>query len=148
MADKYGINFSVTPVDGQAVFTTPVPASPVPVIFAAPSSPNVRIEVVSISVIANILVVDAADPITVNLVYHDASADADTTLLTGGAGALGDLKAAGGLSANEALTLWTGAQSLDPGDSIRAPLTITTPTTAGEGYAFIVGYRVKEYNGQ
>jgi len=148
MADKYGLQFAVVPIDGQATFTTPVPAAAQPLLFATPSRPNSRVEVLNIAVVASILMVDAADPITVDLVYYDASANAATTLLTGAAGAAGDLKAAGGLVANEAFTIWSGVQSLDPGDTIRAVFTITTPTTAGEGYTFIVTYRVKEWNGQ
>ena len=148
MADQYGIQFAIVPIDNEALKATPVPAAAVLPVFGAPSVPNCRIEVVSIGIAGAILVVDAANTVLVDLEYHDASADTDTNLLTGGAGDLGDLKAAGGLTANEVLTLWHGVQSLDPGDTIRAPLTITTPTTAGDGYYFVVGYRVKVWNGQ
>lgn len=146
--DKYGIQFVIVPIDNEALKATPVPAAPLLPVFGVPSAPNVRVEVLSIAIAGNVLVVDAADPVTLDLVYWDASEDADTTLLTGAAGALGDLKAAGGLTAKEALTLWHGCQSLDPGDTIHAALTITTPTTAGDGYHFIVAYRVKEWGGQ
>lgn len=148
MGNVYGLQFAVVPIDNEALKATPVPAAPVFPVFGAPSTPNVRVEVVSVSIAGAVLVVDAADPVTINLVYHDASGDADTTLLTGAAGAVGDLKAAGGLTANELLTIWRGNQSLDPGDTIRAPLTTTTPTTAGDGYYFLVGYRIKEYSGE
>lgn len=147
--DKYGIQFAITPIDNEALKATPVPAAAVLPVFSVPSAPNCRVEVLSISLGASgVLVVDAADPVTLNLVYHDASADADTTLLTGTAGNPGDLKAAGGLTVQETLTIWSGNKSLDPGDSIRAPLTITTPTTAGDGYYFVTAYRVKEWNGE
>lgn len=145
--DKYGINFAIVPIDNEALKATPVPAAAILPVFAAPSVPNMRVEVLAIGITAGILVVDAADTAFVSLVYHDASADADTTILTGAAASPGDLKAAGGQTIHECLTLWTGVQSLDPGDTIRAPLTITTPTTAGDGYYFTVAYRVKEFNG-
>ena len=142
------IKFAIVPIDNEALKATPVPDDAVLPVFGVPSAPGSRVEVLSIGIAGAILVVDAADPITLNLTYHDASADSDTTLLTGAAGALGDLKAAGGLTANEVLTLWHGVQSMDPGDTIRAPLSIVTPTTAGDGYYFVVGYRVRQWNGQ
>ena len=147
--DKYGIHFMHVPIDNEALKTTPVPAAAVLPVFAAPNIPNNRVEVLYVGMTcAGVLAVDAADTILVNLSYHDASADTDTTLVTGAAGAAGDLKAAYMAVIREVYTLFQGVQSLDPGDTLVAPMTITTPTTAGDGYAFVVAYRVKEWNGQ
>mgnify|MGYP001565540638 CR=1 FL=1 len=149
MADKYGIQFMVVPVDNEYLKAVPVPDDGSQVIFGCPSLPGCRVEVLSISWTAVTLPVDAADPVTVTLNFHDASADTDTALLTGAAGALGDLLSAAGISvANEFVTVWHGVQSMDPGDTIRFDLTVVTPTTAGEGGAFLVAFRIKEWNGQ
>ena len=143
------IQFLHVPIDNEALKAVPVPAAAVLPVFGAPSVPNSRFEVLSIGVGATgVLVVDGTNTVLLDLVYHDASADSDTTLVTGAAGAAGDLKAAGGLVLNEVFTLWQGTQSMDPGDTIRAPLTITDPDTAGMGYYFVVAYRVKVWNGQ
>ena len=149
MADKYGIQFLIVPLDNEYLKAVPVPDDGSQIIFGCPSVPNCRVEVLSISWCAVTLPIDGADPVTQNLVFHDASADADTTLLTGAAGALGDLLAAAGIAvANEFVTIWHGVRSLDPGDTIRADLTIVTPTTAGEGGAWLIAYRIKEWGGQ
>ena len=149
MADKYGLQFMVVPLDNEYGKATPVPDDGSQIIFGLPSLPNSRAEVYSVSWTAVTLPVDAADPVTTNVVFHDASADTDTTLLTGAAGALGDLLSGAGISvANEFVTIWHGVQSLDPGDTIRIDLGIVTPTTAIEGGAFLVAYRIKEWGGQ
>lgn len=141
---------NITPIDNEALKASPIPSAGAKLpVFAVPSIPNFSVDVVSISLVCEgVLVVDATDPITASLVFHDKSAAADTTLLTGTAGNPGDFKAAGGLTVKECKTLWTGSQRLDAGDSILAPLTITTPDTAGDGYAWVIAYKVKEYSGQ
>ena len=149
MGDKYGINLALVPVDNEYLKQTPVPDDGSQVVFGCPSAPGIRIEVLSVSWSAVTLPTDGTNPITVNIVFHDASADSDTTLLTGAAGAAGDLLSAAGISvANEFVTIWNGLQTMDPGDTIRFDLTVTTPDVAGEGGAFLVAYRIKEWNGQ
>ena len=149
MADKYGIQFAIVPIDNEAVKATPVPAAPIWPIFAAPNIPNNRVEVLYVGMACSgVLLVDAADTAFVSLSFHDASADTDTTLVTGAAGTAGDMKAAYMTVIREVYTLFNGVQSLDPGDTLNGLVTITTPTTAGDGYYFIVAYRVKEWNGQ
>lgn len=149
MADKYGLQFAFVPIDNEALKAAPVPAAPVFPVFACPESPNCRVEVVYIGIAcAGVLVVDAADVILLDLVFHDASADTNTTFMTGAAGAAGDLKAAQMGVIRETTLLSRGLRTLDPGDTIVAPLTIVTPTTAGDGYYFVVAYRVKEWNGE
>lgn len=147
--DKYGINFAVVHIPDTYLLASPVPDDGEITLMAAPASPNCRIEVVNIDIIcADQLAVDGSNDVLVGTIkFHDASGDADTTLFTGAAGGAGDLLTAV-LDLNEAYHLWHGAQSLDPGDSIRAVLTVTTPDTPGQGYSFIVGYRVKEWGGQ
>lgn len=149
MADKYGLQLLIVPLDNEGLKAVPVPDDTSQIIFGLPSVPGCRAEIYSISLTGVVAVADGTDPASVNLVYHDASADTDTTLLTGATGALGDLEASAGIFVvNEFVTIWQGTQSLDPGDTIRADVTITTPETAGEGYAFLIVYRVKEWNGQ
>ncbi len=143
-----GISIAIVPIEDGYFAASPVTADADPVVFAAPASPNCRIEVLGIDIICTTqLTIDASAEILINLVYHDASGDADTTLLTGAAGELGDLKTIE-LDLNESYHLWHGSQSLDPGDSIRAPIDVSTPDTAGVGYAFVVAYRVQEWGGQ
>ena len=148
MADKYGIHFTTVPIQDVYLFTTPVPANAKVPLMAAPAAPNCRIEVVSIDVVCHgVIAVDGTNTVLVGtIVFHDSSADSDTTIFTGAAAGKGDLLTVV-LDLDEAYNLWTGVQSLDAGDSLHAVLTTTTPDTAGIGYAFIVGYRVKEYNG-
>src|SRR3990167_1578318 len=138
--DKYGINFAVVHIPDTYLLATPVPDDGEITLMAAPASPNCRVEVVSVDVIcADQLAVDAANDVLVGtIVQHDASGDSDTTLFTGAAAGAGDLLTAV-LDLNEAYHLWSGVASLDPGDSVRAVLDVTTPTTPGQGYSFIVG---------
>lgn len=148
MADL-GIQFTIVPISDTYLLATPVPANGEVTLMAAPAAPNSRIEVVSIDIIcADQLAVDATNDVLVGTIkFHDASGDSDTTLFTGAAAGAGDLLTAV-LDLNESYHLWHGSQSLDPSDSIRAILTTTTPDTPGQGYSFIVGYRVREWNGQ
>lgn len=149
MADKYGLQFAIVPLDNEVLKATPVPDDADQLIFGMPSLPNCRAEVYSVSLMGHVAVADGTDAATYNIVYHDASADTDTTLLTGATGSAGDLESdTDAFTADECITVWHGVQSLDPGDTIRVALTITTPETAGEGYAFVVVYRIKEWNGQ
>lgn len=146
--DKYGINFAIVPIDNEAVKGTPVPAAPILPVFAAPNIPNNRVEVLYVGMgCAGVLVIDGT-PVTVDLVFHDASADSNTTIVTGAVSAAGDLEAAYMTVIREVYTLFLGVQSLDPGDTLVAPLTITAPETAGDGYFFVVAYRIKEWGGQ
>lgn len=149
MADKYGIHFAIAPIADAYLAASPTPANAKVNIFAAPASPNSRIEVISIDVVCSQqLAVDGTNDVLVGTIkLHDASADSDTTLFTGAAAGAGDLLTAV-LDLNEAYHLWSGVARLEPGDSIFATLTTTTPDTPGQGYAFIVAYRVKEWNGE
>lgn len=144
-----GIQFAIVPLLDEYLATTPVPADAEVLLMAAPQAPNSRIEVLSIDIVClKTLVVDGSNQVIIDTIkVRDASADSDTTIFTGTAGAAGDLLTAV-LDLYEPYHLWHGCQSLDPGDSVRAVLDSTTPDTAGVGYSFIVGYRVREWNGQ
>lgn len=115
-----------------------------------PLIPNQTHELVSVDIICvKTLAVDATNDVLVSfLTQYDASAAADvaTKLLTGAAAAAGDLLT-DVLDLKVPYNLYTGKTQLDAGDSVRAVLATTTPDTAGVGYFFIVGYRVKDISG-
>lgn len=149
MGDKYGISFALVPIDNEAIKATPVPAAAVLPVFAVPNIVNCRVEVLYVGIgAAGVLAIDAAETILMNLSFHDASADSDTTLVTGAAGAAGDMKAAYVSVIREVYTLFSGVQSMENGDTLVAVSTFNTPTTAGDGYFFLVAYRIKEWGGQ
>jgi hypothetical protein len=144
VADKYGISFAFSPIDNEAIKATPVPDDAVHPVFSLPSTPNVSAEVYSVSIMYNIVPVDASHAFTADLIFHDASADSDTVLADDV-----DMKSTNtAILANEMATIWTGLQRLDPGDSLRLAFTITTPDTAGLGGITAAAYRVKEWAGQ
>lgn len=146
MADKYGIQFQMVPIDNEALKASPVPSGgAVLPVFAVPSLPNVNIEVVSVGIVyMGVIPVDGTDALTGTLNFWDASADSATAL----ASAVNLKSTNTSLVLKETFTFWTGRQRMDPGDTLSMPLTITTPDTAGDGGFFVVGYRVKEYSGE
>lgn len=144
MADKYGIMFAQIPLDNEAFKTTPVPTNAEFVLFATPSSPNSRVEVLSAAITWATIPIDATDPITADLSFHDASADSDTVLQDD----YNFKSTNSALVAREATTFWRGNQSLDPGDTLSLIFTTTSPDTAGKGGVVTIAYRVKEWNGE
>jgi hypothetical protein len=136
-----GIQFAVVALDNELFKATPVPDDGEQIIFSAPAAPNCRVEVLSVDIAWAIAPVDASNVITGDLVFHDASGNTDTVLAD-------DVDFEGVDTAYEGRSIWVGNQSLDPGDTLRLEWTITTPDTAGLGGAVIVGYRVKQWNGQ
>lgn len=143
--DKYGIMFAQVPIDNEALKATPVPSAAVIPLFALPSSPNSRVEVLSVSLSYHgVVPIDATHAITGDVSFHDASADTDTVLQD-------DYSVKSTNTAivlKESVTIWQGCQSFDPGDTLSFVLTVTTPDTAADGGLFTVAYRVKEWNGQ
>jgi hypothetical protein len=85
--------------------------------------------------------VDASNVITFDLDFHDVSADTNTTIAD-------DVDIEDVDVAYEARTVWTGVQSLDPGDTLTLKLTETDVDTAALGGLVTVAYRIKEWNGQ
>lgn len=144
-----GLVVVTTTLEDGYLAASPVTADADPLVIACPAGFNCSMEVKYVGIICTTqLVVDGSNEVKIaTLSHHDVSADSDTTLLTGAAGAAGDLLTAV-LDLNEVYTLYEGTVRLDPGDSIRAPLDVTTPDTAGVGYAFVVAYRVKEWSGE
>ena len=145
MSDKYGINFTTVPIDNEALKATPVPSSAVLPVFGVPSAPNCRVEVLSVSLTyAGVIPIDASNVMTGDLSFHDASADSDTVL----ADDYSIKSTNASIVLREALTIWSGCQSMDSGDTLSFILTVTTPDTAADGGYFTVAYRIKEYSGQ
>jgi len=105
-------------------------------LLVCPDGANYQLELVGIGYRANILPIDAAANINVDIEFiDDSAADAITNLVA--AYTLDDSRTA--LINNE---VFRGSQILDPGDVINAEFDTTTPTTKSEGAAFIVEYRV------
>lgn len=136
-----GTFFVSVTVPDVYLFTTPV-GNDVG-IFAVPDGAGYQVEAKSITIRAQQLVVDAADPVTADIEWvDDSAADAVTNL---NASAI-DLKAAG-LTVLVGNTVWQGSQILDPGDSLNLEITSTTPTTAGLGYVVVLEARIIEKSG-
>lgn len=104
-------------------------------LFIVPDNANFQVALLSVTVACNVLVVDGTDPVTVDIEWvDDSAADAVANLA-----AAFDLEAITVLVGNE---VWRGSQILDPGDRVNAEFTRTTPDTAGQGYHFVVEYRI------
>ena len=135
MADEpqSNINIAVVTVPEVLVFTTPVGTDLA--LFAVPDNVNLQVELLSVGVKHNVLLVDASNVGTVDIEWvDDSESDAVANLA-----AAFDLLTTTNLVYNE---IWRGSQVLDAGDSVNAEFTLTTPDTAGEGYAFIIEYRI------
>lgn len=144
MADKYGVQYSQVILDNEAFKAVPVPVGANFVIFGVPGRPNARVEVYSVALAYEVIPVDGTDPITADLIFHDASAASNTVLLDDY-----NIKSTNSaLVAREPTVIWEGVQSMDPGDSLVLDTTSTSPDTAGQSPLVIVTYRVKEYNSQ
>ena len=132
------------------VFLVPVPI-PDPVLAQSPSGTdvgllvipdgvNMSVEVLSITVAANVLVADTTDPVTLTVEFHDDSEDSDADLVDAH-----DLLT--GYTVLEGLTIWRGVQPMAPGDRLNAEFTRTTPDTAGQGYHIVLECRLIERSG-
>lgn len=130
---------NIIPID-KHLETTPLELEAT--LLVCPDGALQRLELLSVSFRANILPIDAGNDVHVDIEFVDDSAsDAITTLRTDY-----DLLAAGSTILVSNL-IWRGSQILDQGDAINAEFTVTTPTTASEGAALIVEYRVVQYSG-
>jgi hypothetical protein len=108
-------------------------------LLACPDDVNMQVELLSVGFRCNTLPVDAGDPVTFDLEFID---DSDTDTVT-------TLRSAYNMLAANATVLiynpvWRGSQILDAGDVVNAEFAgnTSTPTTASEGAALIVEYRV------
>jgi hypothetical protein len=132
------IHIGVVPIDA-AMETTPTITEAA--LLAVPDGANFQLELLSVGFRANTLPVDAGDPVTFDLEWiDDSAADVVANLL-----AAYNMLAAGStvLVYN---TVWRGSQVLDPGDVVNAEFTVSTPTTASEGAALIVEYKVLRHS--
>ncbi|KKM96713.1 hypothetical protein LCGC14_1175330 [marine sediment metagenome] len=128
---------TTVPVADVLLFTTPVGTDLG--LFAVPDGANFQIELLSIGVISNVLLADGSNVGTVDIEWtDDSNSDTVANLV-----AAFDLLTATNLIYNQ---VWRGSQILDPGDRVNAEFTLTTPDTAGEGYAFILEYRVLRHS--
>jgi hypothetical protein len=130
------VHYLVIPCDG-ALETTPTVKECC--LLACPDGFNCQLELKSVGCVAHTIPVDASNAATVDIEWCDDS-ESD---------AAADLKATFNLLAITAKvynTIWQGSQVLDPGDTANAEFTTTTPDTAAEGFAFIVGYKVLKHS--
>lgn len=128
------VNIIVVPIDA-ALETTPTATEAC--LLAVPDGVNFQIELLSVGYRANTLPVDAGDAVTFDLEWVDDSA----------ADVVANLVAAYDMLAANATVLvynevFRGSQILDAGDVVNAEFTVATPTTASEGAALIVEYRI------
>jgi hypothetical protein len=123
----------VIPCDG-AFATTPTLKEVC--LLAVPDGVNYQLALLSVSIVAQTIPIDGDNALTIDIEWCDDSAS----------DAVADLKstfdALTGITALVNNQIWRGVQILDPGDTVNAEFTSTTPTTASKGAAFIVEYRV------
>ncbi len=105
-------------------------------LLVCPDNAGFRLEMLSITYRANILPVDGAANINVDIEFiDDSDSDAVTNLVA--AYTLDDNRTA--LVGNE---VWRGSQILEPGDAINAEFDTATPSTKSEGAILVVEFRV------
>lgn len=129
-----GVVHYVVPCDA-ALETTPTATEVL--LAACPDGAGYQLELRRIGFSAVTVPVDGTNVVTVDIEWVDDSA----------ADAVANLKAAYDLEAATARvynTVWEGSQILDPGDTVNAEFTVTTPDTASEGAGFIVDARILE----
>jgi len=134
------------------IFLVNVPI-PDPILAAAPSGTDVglllvpcgfsiSVELLSISVGANVLAIDGTDPVTLDIEFRDVSAGTTANLV-----AAQDLEVTGLNVAPGGTTIWRGSQILDSDDALNAEFTRTTPDTAGQGYHIVLECRLVARSG-
>ncbi len=130
------VQILVVPVDA-ALETTPTILEAC--LLACPTGANMQMEILSVGYRANTNVVDAGTT-TVDIEFiDDSNSDAVSNL-----GVAFDLTGATVLVYNE---VWRGSQILDAGDVVNAEFTTDgSLSTASEGAAFIVEYRVRRHS--
>lgn len=130
------VQLVVVPIDA-ALETTPTATEAT--LLAVPDGVNFQVELLSVGFRTNTLPVDAVDAATVDIEWVDDSA----------ADAVADLQATYNMLTATVLVynqIWRGSQILDAGDAVNAEFTVTTPTTASEGAALIVEYRILRHS--
>ncbi len=115
-------HFETTPLENEAT------------LLVCPDGTGQRLELLSVGYRANTLPIDSTD-LHIDIEFIDDSDSDGVTDLRENF----DAAAATVLVNNE---VWRGSQILDQGDAINAEFTVTSPSTASEGAALIVEYRV------
>ncbi len=119
---------------------SPNAASNEATVFAVPDGANFQIELLSVTYVANTLPVDGAANINFDLEWVDDSNSA----------AVADILATFTMDDNRVAVIgnlvWRGSQILDPGDHVNLEFDVDTPTTAAQGAAVIVEYRVLRHS--
>lgn len=132
------VQILVVPIDA-ALETTPTVTEAT--LLAIPDGVNLQVELLSVGFRANTLPVDGDDPVTVDIEWIDDSAADVVANLAAAYNML-----AAGSTVLVYNTIWRGSQILEAGDAVNAEFTVTTPTTASEGAALIVEYRILRHS--
>ena len=130
------VQLIVVPIDA-ALETAPTVTEAT--LLAVPDGVNFQIELLSVGFRCNTLPVDAGVAVEFDLEWvDDSAADVVANLRIDY-----NMQTATVLVYNE---VWRGSQILDPGDAVNAEFDVATPTTASEGAALIVEYRVLRHS--
>ena len=131
------VQLLVVPIDA-ALETTPTAVEAC--LLSVPDGANFQIELLSVNYTAVVLPVDAGVAVEFDLEWVDDSAADAVANLTA------DYNLQTGPTARVNNEVWRGSQILDPGDTVNAEFDVATPTTASEGAAFIVEYRILRHS--
>ena len=131
------VRLHVVPIDA-ALETTPTAVEVC--LLSVPDGANFQIELLSVNYTAVVLPVDAGVAVEFDLEWVDDSAADAVANLTA------DYNLQTGPTARVNNEVWRGSQILDPGDTVNAEFDVATPTTASEGAALIVEYRILRHS--
>lgn len=110
-------------------------------LLTCPDNANMQLELLSVGFVADTLPIDSTDlHVDVEFIDDSDGSDTATDLVENY-----DVEVANATAAiyNE---MWRGSQIMDAGDVINAEVTSTSPSTASEGAAFIVEFRVLRHS--
>lgn len=127
------VQLVVVPIDA-ALETTPTITEAC--LLSVPDNANFQIELLSVNYTTVTLPVDAGVNVEFDLEWVDDSAADAVANLTA------DYNLQTGPTARVNNEVWRGSQILDPGDTVNAEFDVATPTTASEGAALIVEFRI------
>lgn len=127
------VNIIVVPIDAALEQTPTVVEA---CLLSVPDNANYQLELLSVNYTAVVLPVDAGVNVELDLEWVDDSAsDAVANLVA-------DYNLQTGRTARVNNEVWRGSQILEAGDTVNAEFDVATPTTASEGAALIVEYRI------
>lgn len=119
-------------MDNGTFGTTPTTGYANGIICTAPKTGGRQLRLRSVCISAYTAAIDATDPVTIVLKTVTAAGAAKATLNTAFS-----IKSTA-LADKNSLEIWNGSAILLPGESLMYELTVTTPDTAGFGYALTV----------